>query len=226
MTGEGRQRSSRACIAGHDRPGGRCDIRTTLTALSGILLAAIVGGCGLLERAKPAPQSESERQADLRMGYSMLADTLSDESGLKTLEFFKKITLDSPSQQVGEIVDKIDATSEKQSAQLEKLRRLSPDVSGTPPSSSPVGDAIRAVAKELGKDEMLSREKDFDTRFLVLQAQATRMVAAMAKAIARFDPNENRVKWLLALSSQYEGIRDDLIDAIAKRGAAKSGGGE
>lgn len=197
------------------RPYARPPGRSLALLVAGILTLA---GCGLATHdPKPAPQSESKRQADLRMGYSLLADALTDESRLRMLELFKKITLDGPSDQVDALVDKIDTTSEKRSAQLEKLRALDPNVTGTPPSDSQIGDAIRLIAEELGKDEMLSREKDFDTRFLVLQAQATRMVAAMAKAIARFDPNEKRVKWLGELAAEYEGIRNELIAALQER---------
>lgn len=189
-------------------------------AIGVFLIAALqaVAGCSLLERDKrPAPQGESEQVADLQMGYSMLADALSDESRLEMLELFKTVTLDAPSDRVSKLVEEIAAVSEKRAAQLEKLRALPPDVSGKPPTSSKVGDAIRTIAEEIGKDEMLAREGDFDTRFLVLQAQATRMVAAMSKAIARFDPNEKRVKWLLHVAEEYEGLRNELIAAIRKR---------
>ncbi len=181
-----------------------------------------VGGCSLLQLgAKPAPERESKQRGELVMGYGLLADTLSDESGLKKLKFLKTITLRGPARQVGEIMDRLATVSQKRSAELEKLRRLVPDVSGKPQTSSPVGDAITAVAEDLGTEEMLSRKGGFNTRFLVLQAQATRMVAAMSTAISRFDPNAERVKWLLSVASEYEGIRNELIGAIEKRGSAK-----
>lgn len=195
---------------------GRAQRRPAVVLLVAAALSG-VGGCGLFERDRPAPPSESESVADLRMGYSMLADALGDESQLRMLELFKTVTLDAPSDRVSKLVDEIAAASKRRSAQLEKLRALSPDVSGEPPTSSKVGDAIRSIAEEIGKDEMLAREGDFDTRFLVLQAQATRMVAAMSKAIARFDPNEKRVKWLLHVAEEYESLRNELIAAIRDR---------
>ena len=44
--------------------------------------------------------------------------------------------------------------SKQRSEELEKLRKLEPDVSGKPPPS-PIGDAIQAAAKEAGKDNIL-----------------------------------------------------------------------
>jgi hypothetical protein len=191
---------------------------TALTAVLGVLVLVPVGGCGQLQLgAKPAPEGGSKQHEDLVMGYSLLADTLGDESQLKKLKFLKTITLRGPARQVGEIMDRLAAVSQKRSAELEKLRRLAPDVSGKPRTSSPVGDAITAVAEDLGMQEMLSRKGGFNIRFLVLQAQAARMVAAMSKAISGFDPNAERVKWLLGVASEYEGIRNELIGAIEKR---------
>jgi acyl-CoA reductase-like NAD-dependent aldehyde dehydrogenase len=48
----------------------------------------------------------------------------------------------------------------------------------------------------------------------ILQAQATRMVSAMAAAIAKFEPNAERKKWFLKVSTEYEDHRDDLIGVI------------
>ncbi len=58
--------------------------------------------------------------------------------------------------------------------------------------------------------------REFDVRFVVLQAQATRMVAAMARANARFDSNAERKAWLSGLATEYEGYRDELIEIIRK----------
>jgi hypothetical protein len=63
---------------------------------------------------------------------------------------------------------------------------------------------------------MLSRKGGFDVRFVLVQAQATRMVAAMAKAIVRFDPNPERKAWLKELAAEYEGYRGDLIRYIGE----------
>ena len=67
---------------------------------------------------------------------------------------------------------------------------------------------------------MLSRNGGFDVRFVLLQAQATRMVAAMATATARFDPNSERKKWLKSLANEYEGYRSDLIEYLSVRADA------
>ena len=80
------------------------------------------------------------------------------------------------------------------------------------------------MAKDAGKEEMLG-DSDFDLRFMLLQAQATRMVSAMALAIAEYEPNAERKKWLGEVSREYEGYRDDIIEATLKymsgKGAAQ-----
>jgi hypothetical protein len=101
--------------------------------------------------------------------------------------------------------------SKRRSEELPKLRHLQPSVTGKPTDDSLIGDAINAIAKDFGKDEMMSRAGGFDVRFVLIQAQATRMVAAMAKATARFDPNPERKAWLQRLAREYEGYRGDLI---------------
>ena len=36
----------------------------------------------------------------------------------------------------------------------------------------------------------------------------------MASAIAEYEPNADRQKWLRAVATEYEGYRDELIDVI------------
>lgn len=111
--------------------------------------------------------------------------------------------------------------SERRAAELSKLRQLAPDVSGTPTTDSPIANAITAVAKEFGTSEMLSRTDGFDVRFVLVQAQATRMIAAMATATARFDPNLERRAWLKHPAVEYEGYRGDLIKYLGGQKAGK-----
>ena len=61
----------------------------------------------------------------------------------------------------------------------------------------------------------------FDLRFMLLQAQATRMISAMATAIAKYEPNTERQKWLLEVAREFEGYRDNIVEVIRKyiRGA-------
>lgn len=158
---------------------------------------------------------------DLRVGYTLLADTLSDESDLGKLDFFKKVTFDAPNEAIDKLMKRLSEASERRADQLPKLRQMQPSVTGKPNSDSLIGDAINAIAKDFGKDEMMSRAGGFDVRFVLIQAQATRMVASMAKAIARFDPNPERKAWLQHLAREYEGYRGDLIAYLGGEKAEK-----
>jgi hypothetical protein len=189
-----------------------------------LLLAPVVAawvGC----HPQPAAQSTTPLSArtheDLLIGYTLLADTLKDESRLGTLDFFKTITLNAPNDAIAKLMKTLSDASKRRAGELPRLRHLLPNVAGKPTQESPIGDAITAVAKDIGKSEMLSRNGGFDVRFVLVQAQATRMVAAMAMATARFDPNEERKAWLKQLASEYEGYRGDLIRYLGGHEADK-----
>ncbi|MGH0030561.1 MAG: hypothetical protein ACQGVC_12270 [Myxococcota bacterium] len=178
-------------------------------------------GCDALAAREPAPGGPPDRE-DLRIGYQLLADTLADESRLRLLKLFKTITFRGPVEEVGATMDTLARASKQRAKELAELRELAPDVTGRPAKSSPVGDAIQAVAKEAGKDEMMDGD-GFNLRFMLLQAQATRMVAAMAEAIAVHDPNARRQAWLHEVAAEYEGHRDEIVaviqEYVAGRGA-------
>jgi hypothetical protein len=165
-------------------------------------------------KTEPAP-SASAAQQDLLMGYELLADALADESKLDTLKFLKTLTLKGPADEVRKKMDVISKASEQRGEELEELRKLAPNVTAKPARRSPIGDAITSIAEEAGKDEMLG-DSDFDLRFLLLQAQATRMIAAMATAIAKYEPNAKRKKWLTEVAREYEGYRNDIVEVLRK----------
>jgi hypothetical protein len=170
----------------------------------------LLGGLACGSADQPAPTGNE----DLLTGYGLLADVLSDESQLGALVLLKKLTLRAPVEEVEAIARKLGAASKRRSAELEELRSLAPEVSGAPAVRSPLGDAITRLAKEAGTDELLDRDLAFSLRFVLLQAQATRMVAAMALATAESDPNPKRKAWLGELAEEYEGYREELIAVL------------
>ena len=186
----------------------------TLGLRIGAMLLALVG-CDRRPAEDAIPKSTAPVREDLLIGYGLLADTLSDESHLRTLDLFKKLTLNASNDAIAKMMQTLSEASTLRADELSKLRHLAPDVSDNPTQPSPIGDAITDVAKEFGKSEMLSRSGGFDVRFVLLQAQATRMVAAMATAIARFEPNPQRKKWLKSIANEYEGYRGDLIKYLS-----------
>jgi hypothetical protein len=187
--------------------------RRNVSILVVSLVLPLLFGC---EPAAPAPclQSADERHQELLVGINLLADTLADESKLNLLNFFKKITFRGSVEEVDELISALSAASGERAGELEKLRKLEPVVTGRPERSSAIGDAITTLAKDVGADEMLERDGSFGIRFLLLQAQATRMIAVIAAAVSEFDTNRERKDWLMTVAKQYEDYRHDIIDVV------------
>ena len=189
------------------------------TLLIGVLVLCLLG----CERppASGAKEIPEHTRQELLIGYDLLADILADESRLGTLELFKTLMLDPPNHAIGKMMDALSDTSKRRAAELSKLRHLAPDVSEKPTTQSPIYDAIAALTKEAGKSELLSRTSGFDVRFVLVQAQAFRMVSAIATANMRFDPNPERKVFLRDLAREYEGCRGDLIKYLGGKQAEK-----
>ena len=175
-----------------------------------VLVVALVGALPAPVEAEP-----SQNKEDLLVGYSLLAQTLGSEEKLKYLLWLREATFQGPGKEVERLMTLIYEKSGKLSAELEKLRELSPRVTGTPPAS-PIGDAIQAAAQWNGTKEMLFPDGKFGVRFVLLQAQATRMVAVIAKQTAKIDPNPKRKKWLETVGEEFEGFREQFVKAMEK----------
>ena len=123
----------------------------------------------------------------------------------------KKITFSRPVLEIDEIMNRLSDISKARLGELEELRQLAPDVSADPTHLDPIGEAITSNATKAGMDEMLDREGSFGIRFVLLQAQATRMVSAISMAAAEIETNARRKKWLTNLAEEFESIRDELV---------------
>jgi hypothetical protein len=173
----------------------------------------------LLGMGVPVPagaEKGSPRASDeLRIAYSLLADSLGSEADMKWLLWLRELTLQGPVKEVERLMTVLSEASKKREQELEKLRKLAPDVSGAPPPS-PIGDAIQSAAEWEGTKEMLFPDGQFGMRFMFLQAQATRMISVIAEQAAEIDPNAERRKWAKAVAAEYAGYREDLVKAVEK----------
>jgi len=184
-----------------------------------LLLALTVLACPSAEKESASsqrPTASTGVDQGLLTAYVLLEDTLAQEAKLGALGFLKKITFSRPVPEVDEIMNQLSEVSKKLLDELEELRKLAPDASAAPDYMDPIGEAITSNATDAGMDEMLDRNGSFGIRFVFLQAQATRMVSAIALAAAEIEPNERRKKWLIELSSQFESIRDELVVIVEK----------
>ena len=184
-----------------------------------LVLAFVVSGCPSSDQVE-APDDEKAASAAGNQGlltaYVLLEDTLSQESKLGALGFLKKITFQQPVPEIDEIMDRLSNISQERLDQLEELRQLAPDASAAPTFTDPIGEAITSSATESGMDEMLDLDGSFGIRFVLLQAQATRMISAISLAAAEIETNERRKKWLNDLSKEFESIRDELVVIVEK----------
>ena len=175
-------------------------------AISAVVLVTVLAG------GSPARAAQSQQDERL-VGYNLLAESLSGEASLNWLYLMREVTLKGPQKEVGRLMKRISKISKQRAEELEGLRKLAPDVTASPPPS-PLGDAIQNAAKGLGTKEMIFSDKSFDMRFLLLQAQATRMIAVIAEETAKIDPNERRKAWLDELSKEYEALREEIVVAV------------
>jgi hypothetical protein len=193
-----------------------------------LVLAFVVSGCPSSNEVKALDDEKGASAAGnqgLLTAYVLLENTLSQESKLGALAFLKKITFRRPVPEIDEIMDRLSDISQERLDQLEELRQLAPDVSALPTFTDPIGEAITSSATESGMDEMLDLDGSFGVRFVLLQAQATRMISAISLAAAEIETNERRKKWLTDLSKEFESIRDELVVIVDKyvlqKGAAQ-----
>lgn len=184
----------------------RAQRRTVLVAALALLV-----GCTQAKAKQATPPFDEQKRQDLLTVYNVLQGTLSDEANLGKLALFKKLTLDAPNDSVAKLMEKLADSADARGDELSALREKAPTVTGKPAHVSAVGSAVQSIAKDFGKTEMMSREGGFDIRFVLVQAQATRMVSATAMALAENDPSPARKAWLRKLSKEYEGYRGELV---------------
>ena len=173
----------------------------------------------------PRPATSSTDQ-DLLTAYQLLEDTLREESRLGLLGVLKKITFRRPVPEIEDIMKRLSKTSKQRLEELEELRVLSPDVSAEPDSNHEIVSSITSYATTAGRGEMVEIGGSFGVRFVLLQAQATRMVYPISTAGAEIEPNQRRAQWLTTLAAENEGYRDDLVVIIERyilqQGAAQA----
>lgn len=184
-----------------------------------LILALVLSGCPASDKEPTSnrkPAASAVVNQGLLTAYVLLEDTLSQEAKLGALGFLKKITFSRPVPEIDEIMNRLSDISKARLGELEELRRLAPDVSADPTHLDPIGEAITSNATQAGMDEMLDREGSFGIRFVLLQAQATRMVSAISMAAAEIETNARRKKWLTNLAEEFESIRDELVVVVEK----------
>lgn len=193
--------------------------RRFLSVSASLVMALLFSGCPVVESENAQSEKKpaaAEVDQGLLTAYFLLEDTLSQEKHLGALGFLKKITFSRPVPEIEELMHRLADLSKELLDELEELRKLPPDVSAAPNDMDPIGDAITSNATGEGVEEMLNINGSFGIRFILLQAQATRMVSAIALAAVDLETNERRKKWLKDVARDFESIRDELVVIVEK----------
>lgn len=177
--------------------------------VSWVLVSAL--GCAFVAPARA--ERDEKAQESLLIGYDLLAQYLDAEAHLRYLSWLRELTLQGTAKEIERIMTEIYEGSSQRSDELEKLRTLSPRATAKPPPS-PIGSAIQSAAQWDGTKDLLFPDGRFGMRFVVLQAQGTRMLAVIAQETAKIDPNDERKKWLEAVARQFNGLREQLLKAV------------
>jgi hypothetical protein len=172
--------------------------------------------------------SNDEQHRELLVGYKILNHTLKKESQLKYLHWLRDVTFRGPKGSLKSILTTVYTTSQKRSNELETtLFGLFPVVAIDETPNSAMGDSIQDDVEKSSTMELVplpslsssssskkTSSAEWGVRFVFIQAQATRMVVALATSLRKFEQNEERKQWLTELADEYEAIRESLVDCI------------
>lgn len=163
------------------------------------------------------PPSQNGELDDLLIAHSLLHHTLGKEAQLQYLYWLRKGTFRKHSNDLERLTQRVYQTSSTRLGELQGLFELEPAIDLKQAPVSKIGDDIQGIAESKGTVEMTNPILlgQYPARFYFLQAQATRMVAAIAKAAAGVERNASRKRFLKELTSEYEGIREELVEAVS-----------
>ena len=190
--------------------------RVVGAAVTASIFLLIFTACPMAQEEAAKKPTAGRSDQGLLTAYELLESTLGEEAQLGLLGIFKRFTFQRPVPEIEDIMKRVGATSKKRLEELEDLRKIAPDVSSAPDFTDPIGEAITSGATNSGMKEMVDFGGSFGIRFIFLQAQATRMVNAIASAAAEIETQKERKKWLMDLGAEYEGFRDELVVIVEK----------
>jgi len=202
----------------------------TITTLPNASLEANNNNNNIKNNIKKNTKNNDEQHGELLVGYKILHHTLKKESQLKYLHWLRDATFRGPKGSLKTLLTTIYTTSQTRTNELENtLFGLFPVVALNETPKSAMGDSIQDDVEKSSTAELvpipsLSSSSSSNTnktpylewgvRFVFIQAQATRMVVALAMSLKKFEQNEERKQWLTELADEYEAIRESLVDSM------------
>ena len=194
---------------------------TTLFGSTSIVVSTVPPECPV-----PFPTIAEIEHNELLVGYKILHHTLKKESQLKYLHWLRDATFRGPKGSLKSTLTTVYQTSQMRFRELEHLFiDESPTIRLKDAPKSAMGDSIqdeveKTSAKELVPLPFSSSQipslphLQWGVRFVLIQAQATRMVVGLATSLLKFETNPERKHWLKKLADEYEGMRETIVECI------------
>jgi len=170
------------------------------------------------DKATADPPKDSANVA-LSEGYALLYKVLSDQSGVDRLFVFRSAS--GPTKQ---LVQSIAQTCRDGKQHLDQRQEtLKAEGIGFDARGLPVIEAeSRTILASRSSSQLLTGGR-FEVNLLLTQSEATRYIAALAKALADHDGNEKRSQWLNDLSQQMFELQDQVAERLTVAEAADGG---
>ncbi len=180
--------------------------------------------CPVVEVSSPTI-AEVEHN-ELLVGYKILHHTLKKESQLKFLHWLRDATFRGPKGSLKSALTTVYKTSTTRFKELEHLFvDESPIIRLKDAPKSAIGDSIQDDVEKTSTGELVPLpfsssspssvpHLQWGVRFVLIQAQATRMVVALSTSLMKFETNPGRKQWLTQLADEFEGIRETLVECI------------
>jgi hypothetical protein len=176
-------------------------------------------GCQSLKHpnAKPAtePANSETRGHDLRTrdnALALLDDLLNDEKNLSKILIIKR-----NSEELGRLIENISKTAGEGADLLESLAKKDAHLN-LKQTDLPPGEITTRKAISKTKEQVLLHSKDdeFEFQLLLTQVEALNYGAHLAQVAAENEPQAERTRDFLRLSSQLSDLREKVVGRLRK----------
>jgi hypothetical protein len=174
----------------------------------GFVLGGLFWGC---QATPPAPtrseQSETGSVPRTRNNaYSLLHELLAEEQHLSKLLIIKR-----DRRELNRLVKSISATAGQGAESLEEFAKIDPSLNLKESALPPGEQATRQAIAHTKKKKLLGTSgMEFERNLLLTQVEALNYGAHLAQVASKHDDNETRVRFLLSLSRELQGLSEQV----------------
>ena len=191
-------------------------MRSHLLRVSTIFLLCSLCACKSLQQpaatSEPAAEATSSEKGKFDLptrnnALALLDDLMGDEKNLS-----KVLIIKHNSDALGKLVETISKTCGEGAKMIEAQAKSDPTINlkGT---DLPAGEAATRKAISKTKEHALLHSKDaeFEFQLLLTQVEALNYGSHLAMVVAENEPNADRVREFLHLSSQLRGLNEQVL---------------